>query len=104
MLRAWGDRGSLMQKNIKQKRPLVPRNVFEIQGKLSYSESLQAWNTLRFKKELVKEFPQLSEKRSKFSYSLVYYRTLEEFEKAIKQLKEDKTNLPILLFLNKEVD
>ena len=87
------------------KRILTPRNLIKINGKLSYSESLQSWNTIRFKKELVKEFPQLNEKRSKFSYKVIYYRNFSEFEKAVKDLKNQKSeSLPLLLFLYKDTD
>ena len=87
----------------KEKRPLTPGKVFEVQGNLSYSESLGAWNTLRFRKELMKEFPQLKEKRSKFSYKLVSCRDLDEFKKTIEELKKEKIK-PLLLFLYKERD
>lgn len=80
---------------------LVPRKILKVQGKMSYSESLRAWSTLRFKKELVKEFPQLEEKRSKFGYKAVYYRDISEFEKAVKEMKKDGS-LPILLWMFKE--
>ena len=87
------------------KKALIPRNIFQIKGKLSYSESIGAWNTIRFKKELIKEFPQLSEKRSNLSYQIVHYRNYGEFEKAIKELKEQKDAiLPILLWLYKEME
>ncbi len=75
--------------------------MLNIQGKMSYSESLGAWSTLRLKKELVKEFPQLEEKRSKFTYKAVYYRDIEEFEKAVREMKKDGS-LPILLWVFKE--
>jgi len=84
-----------------ERKSLIPRNVIEILGKLSYGESLGAWNTIRFKKELVKEFPQLEEKRSKFSYKVVYYKDLKGFEKTLKEVKREG-NLPLLLWVFKE--
>ena len=85
------------------KKPLTPRSIIKVEGKLSYSESSQAWSIIRFKSELVKEFPQLKEKRSNFTYKLVYYRNIEELEKAIKKLKKDKDGvLPLTMFLCKE--
>ena len=84
-----------------KKQMLIPRNILDVDGKLAYSESLRSWNIIRLKKELVKEFPQLSEKRSKFSYKLVYSRNLKAFERTLKKIK-DKDSLPILLFLYKD--
>lgn len=84
------------------KRPLIPRTILDVDGKLSYSESLRSWNTIRLKKDLVNEFPQLSEKRANFSYKLVYSRDLKAFEAILKNFKE-KDNLPILLFLYRDV-
>ncbi len=82
-------------------KALIPRRIVDIKGRLSYSEGAQAWNTIRFKEELLKEFPQLKEKRSVFTYQLFYYRTYEEFQKAMKELQK-KGVLPILMFFYKE--
>jgi len=49
------------------KRTLIPRTLIDIEGKLIYNEGFQAWNTIRLKKEIFSEFPELKEKRSKFS-------------------------------------
>ena len=55
------------------------------------------------KKELFNEFPQLKEKRSKFSYQLIYHRDPKELEKAIKKLiKENPNFIPMLMYLYKE--
>ena len=67
----------------EEKQALTPRKIIEIEGKVHYSESFQAWNTLMLKKELFSEFPQLKEKRSKFSYKLAYCRDSKELEKEI---------------------
>ena len=75
------------------------RNVIEIKGKLIYTESIGAWNSIRFKKELINEFPQLKEKRSAFSYKMTFYQEYKELEKAIRKIKRDGEALPILLFL-----
>lgn len=85
------------------KKTLAPRKVVDSQGKLAYSESSQAWNILKLKKELFAEFPELKEKRSTFSYSMIYYRTLEELEMEFRKLKKENGEImPILLFLYKE--
>ena len=85
------------------KRTLTPRNVINSEGKVLYSEGFKAWNTIRLKKELFLEFPELKERRSSFSYKLIFHRTIEEFEKFVKMLKKSKDEvMPILMFLYKE--
>ncbi|MEK6932946.1 MAG: hypothetical protein AABW56_04105 [Nanoarchaeota archaeon] len=86
-----------------EKKTLVPRTIINVEGKLIYNENFQAWNTIRLKKEIFNEFPQLKEKRSAFSYKMIYYRNLEEFEKFVKDLKKkNEESLPVLMFLYKE--
>jgi len=87
-----------------KKSILTPRTVIESKGKLSYNESTQAWATLRFKSEIVKEFRQLKEKRSKFSYKLMFYRDYGLFEKFIKELIKKKDVLPVLIWFEKEFE
>ena len=95
-----GIKGCLMTMD---KKPLAPRSAINSEGKMHYSESNQAWNIIRLKKELFEEFPELKEKRSAFYYQLIYYRNLKELEIAIKKLSKGETNfIPILMFLYKE--
>ncbi|MCX6707117.1 MAG: hypothetical protein NT001_03170 [Candidatus Woesearchaeota archaeon] len=82
---------------------LRPKNdVLDIYGKVSYDYGWRAWNTLRLKKDFLKEFPQLTEKSKSISYRMVFYKTMEELEKQIKKLKENKEALPILLWFMQE--
>jgi len=58
---------------------------------------------LNLKKELFAEFPQLQEKRAKFSYKLVYHRDPKEMEKMVKEMAKEKAGvMPMLLFLYKD--
>jgi hypothetical protein len=84
-----------------KKNALIPRTKIDSEGKVAYSESFQAWNTIRLKKELFEEFPQLKEKRSKFSYQLIFCRSHEELLNKIKGLKQDSI-MPLLMWLYKE--
>jgi hypothetical protein len=85
------------------KTRLTPRTTINSKGKIAYSESFQAWNILQLKKELFSEFPQLKEKRSKFSYELIYHRDSKKLEKTIKDIaKKEKGIIPLLLFMYKE--
>ncbi len=66
--------------------------------------SSQAWNVIKLKKELFDEFPELKEKRSSFSYSLKFFRSEEELEKAYKKFKKTKDKaMPMILVLYKDV-
>jgi len=78
------------------------RNVLRMNGRLTYSEGIGAWNMVRFKKELINEFPQLKEKISKFGYDLAFYQDYKGLEKAIRKLKRKKEALPLLMWLVKE--
>ena len=84
------------------KTPLLARKVVNIQGKLHYNESNQAWNKLKFKKELLNEFPQLKEKRSKFSYEMQYFRDPLDFETTLKEFKNSSQALPVLMWIFKD--
>jgi len=85
------------------KKPLIPRNIIDIQGKMIYCERDHSWNLIRLKKEILNEFYQLKEMRAKFSYHMLYYRTYEELEKTVKELKKkDNIPLPFLMFFYKD--
>ncbi len=84
--------------DIQVLRPV--HDALEIKGKISYNEGAQAWNIIRFKKELLQEFPQLKEKRSQISYKMLIFQTYKDLEKAIKDVKEQDA-FPILLFFYK---
>ena len=84
------------------KNPLIPRKVINVKGKVHYSESNQAWNTIKLKSEFLNEFKQLKEKRSKFSYEMIFGRTEAEMVDAIKKIIKDDTLMPILMFLYKD--
>lgn len=82
-------------------KTLTPRNKIESEGKVHYSEGFQAWNTIKIKKELFSEFPELKEKRSHFSYQLTFCRSYLELLKKIKSLKQGSV-MPMLMWLYKE--
>ena len=56
---------------------------------------------LRLKKEIVEEFPALKEKRSKFSYRLMFCRSYEDLMKMIKELKDEEV-MPLILWMYRE--
>ena len=70
--------------------------------KLTFSESNQAWNTIKLKSEFLNEFQQLKERRSKFSYEMIFGRTEAEIVEAIKRIIKDRNLMPILMFLYKD--
>ena len=92
----------MKNKTAPRKENLVPRTKIKSEGKVHYSESFQAWNTIKLKKELFSEFPQLKEKSSKFSYKMTYYRDPTELGKEIREMISGKGAVPILLWLFKD--
>lgn len=79
---------------------LTPQQSLSITGKLSYKESLQAWNVIHLRKEIVTLFPQLKEKRGKFGYAMFYNRSPKELKKLLDSL-EKRDLVPILLLLGR---
>jgi len=78
---------------------LKPKHeTLNIAGEISYSEGRRAWNLIRLKHDLLKEFPQLKERREKFSYKMIMHRSFEDLKKAIEEMKADDA-VPIFLFL-----
>jgi len=84
------------------KKPLSPRKIINVKGKVHYSESGQAWNLIKLKSEFLNEFNQLKEKRSKFSYELVFGRTEEETIEALKENMKNNKVTPVLMWIYKE--
>jgi len=81
---------------------LKPKHeTLNIAGGISYSEGRRAWNLIRLKHDLLKEFPQLKEKREKFSYKMVMHRSFEDLKKAIEEMNKNDA-VPIFLFLCKK--
>lgn len=93
---------STVSKPNSKRQLLTPRRIINVKGKVHYSESNQAWNTIKLKTEFLNEFQQLKEKRSKFSYEMIFGRTEEEMVDAIKKIIGDKTLMPVLMFLYKD--
>ena len=85
-----------------QTKPLAPRKVINVKGKIHYNESKQAGSNIKLKRELINEFPQLREKRFAFSYGIMFYRTVEDVNKLIKKFAKKDEAVPLLMFLYKE--
>jgi len=85
-----------------EKKTLAPREIVNIKGKLLYNESKQAWSNLKFKRELINEFPQLKEKRSAFSYEIMLCKSQEEIENTIQKFLKKGEAVPLLLWLYKD--
>jgi hypothetical protein len=81
-------------------RPI--RRPINTKGRLYYDPPNGSWGILRLKKAIVNNFSDLKEKRSSFSYQMVFYQTPQELEKAVREMKKQDMPLPILLFLVKE--
>lgn len=79
------------------------RQVLDVKGKIAYGDSSHSWSNIRLKKEIVDEFPALKEKRAKFSYNMLFYRTYNDLEKALRRMRRKKMPLPILLFMMRDL-
>lgn len=82
--------------------PLKPNEeAVKVEGKLFYNDG--SWNTIRLKKEVLSVFPQLKEKESTFSYTMVIPKSVEESKKALLEI-EANGRIPILLLIDKDKD
>lgn len=77
------------------------REAVEIRGKLYYSESFAAWNSLRLAKGVIQEFPQLKQKRSSFIYRMVICRDRLDFERKFHLIKSGKEAIPVLMWIER---
>lgn len=91
-----------MTEESQLKQPILPRRIVNVTGKIHYSESNQAWNIIKLKSEFLNEFHQLKEKRSKFSYEMVFGRTEEEIIGSLKKMIKEKKMIPVLMFLYRD--
>ena len=87
----------------KEMKPLRPsRENIVAKGRISYRESSQAWSLIQVKKEILQEFPQLREKRSKFAYKMILYKGFKELGKSIREMEKRGDSVPLLLFFGRE--
>jgi len=73
-----------MKKSEENQKILRPKQeTLNISGNLSYSEGNRAWNVIRLKQDILKEFPQLKERREKFDYNMIMHHSFKDLKKAI---------------------
>ncbi len=84
-------------------KPIAPiHETLNILGDLSYSEGHRAWNLVRFKSDLLKEFPQLKERREKFKYKMIMHRNFDSLKKEITEIEKLKLPIPLLLMFGRK--
>jgi len=82
---------------------LFPRHeTLNILGEMSYGESQKAWNLIRLKHDILKEFPQLKQRREDFAYKMIMHRNYKDLKRAITRLEKENLPIPIFLFLCKK--
>jgi hypothetical protein len=74
----------------------------ECEGKVTYHETVGAWNTIRLKRIFLDQFPQLKDKTARIKFKLEYYRKAEQMIESLKQKQNQKEGMPMLLYLYKE--
>jgi len=82
---------------------LSPGNqILEVKGKLFYNEGSQAWSIIRLKRNILYEFPQLRDKRSKVSYKMIMHDSIGSLKDMIKDIEKNGGKVPVLLFFYKD--
>ena len=92
-------------KKIKNVESTVLKPKYEtlkVDGEISYGEGNGAWNIIRLKRDILKEFPQLREKREKFDYSMIMHRSFDDLKKAIAEMETSEGVVPIFLFFRRK--
>jgi len=77
----------------------IKKALIDTDGRLSYSESIGAWNIIRLKNDFVRNLPKLREKKANIYFRIIHYFSYEELLRVIKEMKERGDPLPMLLFL-----
>jgi hypothetical protein len=80
------------------KKSLRARKVVDIDGSILYNERAQSWNNIKLRKEIINEFPELSRKRSKFSYNMKLCRNIDEFKEISEEINNG-TTIPICIWI-----
>ena len=78
------------------------KQALDIKGKIAYAMSSRSWNTIRLKKEILDEYPQLRNRRLKAGYRMIFYRDPVELFLAVEKMMDTKSELPILLYFEQE--
>lgn len=91
------------QLNQESEKILLPlQEVLMIRGKVIYHENAQAHNVIRLSRDVLLQYPQLREKDSSFSYTMILPRTREEVKQQLKNFRKKTKMFPIFLFLERE--
>jgi hypothetical protein len=69
------------------------------EGRVSYEESTQAWNTIRLNKSILNEFPTLKNKRAKVSFKIECPRTIENLKNKMQEIEKENEGTPMLLYI-----
>lgn len=78
------------------------KDVLDVDGAISYSNSYGAWNTIRFPSLILRKFPQLKSKGTSFGYKMLFFESGKELKDKIQEIKDKDEALPILLWLYRE--
>lgn len=80
------------------------KQVVVSSGNMYYGEGERSWNIIRLKQDFIKEFPQLKNRRFHTKYRVVIFHSYDLLEKEIKDIVDNKRPMPVLLFLEQEVN
>ena len=79
------------------------KKVIVTSGNMSYDNGLRSWNTIRFKRDLVAEFPELYKRSITTKYTAVVYHSYELLEKEMQDIVRKKKPIPVFLFFEQEL-
>jgi hypothetical protein len=81
-------------------RPI--KDILDVTGSISYSNSHQAWNTIRFPSLILRKFPPLKSKSDSFGYRMLFLENADDLLQKAQEIKQNGEALPILMWMYKE--
>ena len=75
---------------------------WRIVGRISYSDSVRAWNTIRFKKRILEELKDLKDPRGRFRYELYLFYDHVQLDEVLQKMRKNGEGPPMLFRIVKE--
>lgn len=78
------------------------KDILDVKGAVSYSNTYRAWNTIRFPSLILRRFPQLKSKSESFGYRMIFIENTDDLLQKAQEIKQNDEALPILMWMYKE--
>jgi hypothetical protein len=79
------------------------KEVFRVEGRVSYHEGLGAWGKIVIRKEIVQMFKDLKNKQTSVNYMMAVPTDLSSSKKLLEELYNDNKTIPVFLLFKKNV-